>query len=198
MPATAPVDPRLPSPSPGRAAAPVTWTDEQPYRAWRTMAPTAWSPTIVLGGAAGSLLGARVAGQDVLGTWSWSAAGLWEVGGLGSAALSLGRDEGRRESRVSATLFPDGDDWRLRGEGVLRRRWRRTVERVLVGDLYLAAERDFAEQGADLEPGLRLAWDGRQPFTWNLIGGQGWPRGSLSPPICRPGRSSSRATGAVN
>lgn len=173
MPATAPVDPRLPPPSPGRAAAPVNWADEAPYRAWRTLAPTAWSPTVVLGGSAGSLLGARIGGQDVLGTWLWTAAGLWEVGGLGSAALALGRAEGRRESRVSATLFPEDGIWRLRGEGMLRRRWRRTVERTLVGDLYLAAERDFVAYGADLEPGLRLAWDGRQPFTWNLIGGQG-------------------------
>lgn len=176
VPATRPVDPRLAAPTPGRAPGGPPLPDDRPYQAWRTLWPTAWAPALAVGGRQ-ALAGVELSGEDILQTWSWSAGGLWQRRHGESAYLAVGRNEGALQDRVAAVWFPVDDERgerrRLRAEWSRRRLWRSTVEQVAAGALFVGVERDFAESAPDLQPGLRLAWDGRQPWTWSVLGGRG-------------------------
>lgn len=199
LPATVPVDPRLPPPTPGRTPGGPPLLADRPYRAWRTMWPTAWAPALAVGGGR-TLAGASLAGSDVLQTWSWSAGGLWQSDGGESASLSLGRNAGALQDRLSTVWFPDDveddpDRRRLRAEWSRRRLWRRTVERVAAGTVFVAVERDFSESAPDLQPGLRLAWDGRQPWTWGVLGGTGLTARATIAADLPPGRVAEETDG---
>lgn len=81
---------------PGPAVTPVTaaLANEQPYRAWRTLWPTAWTPVFGVGAGPADTFGLRLGGSDVKQDWSWAARVLWRRDGHPDLAATVTHDRG--------------------------------------------------------------------------------------------------------